>query len=141
MKKKIIVIIAVFLLFAAGLVALILARNNAPNTALDQWVNNASSGNPASTATGTGSDIQRITIGIKNFNYYPNTITVKKGIPVELTLDSSVSGCYRTFVISEFGVNTYSKDPSQAITFTPDKSGTFKFQCSMGMGVGTLIVV
>lgn len=83
---------------------------------------------------------QKITLGIKNYNYYPDTITIKVDKPVEITLDNSVVGCYRSFVVPEFRVNGYSANPSQKITFTPTKTGTFRFQCSMGMGRGTLIV-
>ena len=85
-------------------------------------------------------DIQKITLSFKNYNYHPNTIKVKEGIPVEITLDQSVFGCYRAFVIREFGVNTYSRTPEEKITFTPNKKGKFQFACSMGMGYGTLIV-
>ncbi|MBS3066870.1 cupredoxin domain-containing protein [Candidatus Pacearchaeota archaeon] len=88
----------------------------------------------------SNADAQKVTLGIKNYNYYPNTITVKVDKPVEITLDSSVVGCYRSFVVPEFKVNGYSANPSQKITFTPPKTGTFRFQCSMGMGRGTLIV-
>ena len=95
-----------------------------------------------------GSDIQdqgegtaqKIVIGMKNGNYYPNTITVKANTPVEMTLDSSVQGCYRSFNIKDLGVSKYSKSPSDTINFTPTKKGTFRFACSMGMGTGTLIV-
>lgn len=83
---------------------------------------------------------QKVIIGMKNGNYYPNTITVKANQPVEITLDNSVGGCFRSFVIKDFGVSKYSKDPSQKIVFTPTKTGTFRFQCGMGMGTGTLIV-
>ncbi len=88
----------------------------------------------------TSGDVQQVTLSIKNYNYYPQTITVKQGVPVRLTLDSSVTGCYRTFVIPAFGVNSYSKDSTDVIIFTPTTKGIFKFQCSMGMGYGTLIV-
>ena len=83
---------------------------------------------------------QKITIGIKNYNYYPNTITVKEGVPVEITLDNSVVGCYRSFTIRDLGVQKNSRSPSDKITFTPAKKGTFRFACSMGMGTGTIIV-
>ena len=77
---------------------------------------------------------------MKNYNYYPNTITVKSGQPVELTLDESVRGCLRGFTIKDLGVSKYSKTPEDSIDFTPTEKGTFAFSCSMGMGYGTIIV-
>ena len=102
------------------------------------------SGNGSSTATVvntvTNADVQKITLGIQNYNYYPNTITVKAGQPVSITLDSNVKGCLRSFNVKDLGVSGYSQNPSQTIDFTPTQKGTFKFACSMGMGFGTLIV-
>ncbi|MEK6829983.1 MAG: cupredoxin domain-containing protein [Nanoarchaeota archaeon] len=83
---------------------------------------------------------QKIVLGIKNYNYYPNTITVKSGEPVRIYLDESVVGCYRGFTIKDFGIAKYLKTPSDYVEFTPNKKGTFRFACSMGMGTGTLIV-
>lgn len=83
---------------------------------------------------------QQITLSMKNANYYPNTITVKENVPVALTLDKSVGGCLRSFTIKDLGVNKYSAQPADTITFTPTKKGTYRFACSMGMGFGTLIV-
>jgi len=85
-------------------------------------------------------EVQKITLGVKNLNYYPNTIKVKAGQPVSISLDSSVTGCLRSFNIKDLGVSKYSKTPSDTIDFTPNKKGTFKFACSMGMGTGTIIV-
>lgn len=85
-------------------------------------------------------EVQEITLSMKNYNYYPNTITVKAGQPVSITLDNSVGGCYRSFVIRDLGVSKYTKSPSDTIDFTPTKKGTFRFACSMGMGTGTIIV-
>jgi|SRR3989344_3325168 len=84
-------------------------------------------------------EIQKITLSMKG-NYYPNTINVKSGTPVEITLDSSVRGCYRSFKIPELKVSKYSSNPSDTIKFTPNKKGNFRFQCSMAMGTGTIIV-
>ena len=84
--------------------------------------------------------VQKLVIGVKDSNYYPNTITVKAGQPVSITLDSSVQGCLRSFTIKDLGVKGYSSSPSQTIDFTPTKKGTFRFACSMGMGTGTIIV-
>lgn len=85
-------------------------------------------------------DVQNVVLGIKNYNYYPNTINVKVGMPVRISLDESVFGCYRSFTIRELSVNKYLKSPEEYVEFTPTKTGTYRFACSMGMGTGTLIV-
>ena len=69
----------------------------------------SSSGNSAGDVINNAGEIQKINIGFKN-NYYPNTITVNEGIPVEITLDNSVRGCYRSFNIGAFGVSQYSSN-------------------------------
>ncbi|MEK6910566.1 MAG: cupredoxin domain-containing protein [Nanoarchaeota archaeon] len=84
-------------------------------------------------------DVQNVVIGIKNANYYPNTINVKAEVPVRISLDSSVTGCYRGFNIKQLGVSKLLKTPNDYVEFTPTK-GTYRFTCSMGMGTGTLIV-
>lgn len=85
-------------------------------------------------------EVQKVTLGTKDYNYYPNTIKVEAGKPVSITLDKSVTGCLRSFIIKDLGVSKYARDPSQTIDFTPAKKGTFRFSCSMGMGYGTIIV-
>ena len=90
-------------------------------------------------ASNSGS-VQKVTLSMKNSNYYPNTVTVKVGQPVRIYLDSSVSGCYRSFTIRDFGVAKYLKSPTDYVEFTPNKKGSFRFACSMGMGTGTLVV-
>ena len=84
--------------------------------------------------------VQSFTLSIKNANYYPQTITVKVNEPVRIYLDSSVTGCYRTFTINELGVYKYLESPTDYVQFTPTEKGSFRFACSMGMGTGTLIV-
>ena len=85
-------------------------------------------------------ETQHIVISKKDLNYYPNEIRVKAGQPVSISLDSSVTGCLRSFNIRDLGVSKYSKTLSDTIDFTPNKKGTFRFQCSMGIGTGTIIV-
>jgi len=97
------------------------------------------SGTQNSGASGSG-DFQKVTLSIKNYNYYPNTVTVKEGQPVRIYLDATVSGCLRSFTIKDFGIAKNLPTPNDYIEFTPDKKGTFRFACSMGMGYGTLIV-
>jgi plastocyanin domain-containing protein len=83
---------------------------------------------------------QEVILSIKNYNYYPNTIKVKSGIPVRIYLDETVTGCLRSFTIRDFGVAKYLKTPNDYVEFTPNKKGKFTFACSMGMGTGTIIV-
>jgi uncharacterized protein len=85
--------------------------------------------------------VQTVVLSMKDYNYWPQTVIVKEGIPVEITLDSSVVGCLRSFTIRDFGVNQYAKTPQEVIRFTPTMTGTFRFACSMNMGFGTLEVV
>lgn len=97
-------------------------------------------GSGRATGNATADSVQKITISFKDYNYYPRTITVKQGIPVEITLDSSVGGCFRTLVIKDLGVNQYSASPSQTIKFTPTQKGSFQFACGMHMATGTIVV-
>ena len=90
-------------------------------------------------SAGSG-EAQKIILSMKNYNYYPNTVKVKANQPVQIYLDSSVAGCYRSFTIRDFGISKYLKTPEDYVEFTPTKKGTYRFACSMGMGTGTLIV-
>ncbi len=101
---------------------------------------NSINGNVVSDNSVSAGNVQKVILGMKNYNYNPNTITVKAGQPVSITLDSSVQGCLRSFAIKDLGVSKYAKTPSETIDFTPTKKGTFTFACSMGMGYGTLVV-
>lgn len=85
-------------------------------------------------------NIQKITLSMKNGNYYPREITVKEGIPLSITLDNSVTGCYRSFIIRPFINIKYSANPLDTVDFIPDEKGTFVFGCSMNMASGKLIV-
>lgn len=91
-------------------------------------------------AGNSGGEAQKVVIGMKNYNYYPNTVKVKAGQTVSISLDESVYGCFRDFTIREFGVRKYLRTPEDSVEFTPTKPGRYTFACSMGMGTGTLIV-
>lgn len=85
-------------------------------------------------------EVQKIVIGARELQYYPQTITVNVGQPVELTLDASVQGCLRDFTIRSLGIRQYLKTPEDVLRFTPQEKGTYGFACSMGMAWGTLVV-
>lgn len=91
-------------------------------------------------AGNAGGDPQTVVLNLQNGNYHPNTITVKAGQPVRISLDSSVQGCLRSFTVPAFGVSKYLASPTDYVEFIPTQKGTFQFQCSMGMGKGMLVV-
>lgn len=82
-----------------------------------------------------------ITLSWGKLNYNPEVITVEKGKPVTIKADlTRLTGCYRSFEIKELGVRKAFKEGDDTVTFTPDKEGTFRFGCLMGMGNGKIIV-
>lgn len=79
------------------------------------------------------------------FYYKPNELRVKKGQKVTINFNSV--DMMHDFVIDELNVKSDIKKggESTVIEFTPDKTGTFEFYCSVGQHrangmVGTLIV-
>ena len=106
------------------------------------FVNSQSSitGDVVKNPTDLQGQTQKVVLSVKDYNYYPREVRVKSGVPVEISLDSSVKGCLRSFTIKDLGVSRYLKTPEDKITFTPNKKGTFTFACAMGMGYGKLIV-
>ncbi|MEW6722081.1 MAG: cytochrome c oxidase subunit II [Candidatus Micrarchaeota archaeon] len=76
-----------------------------------------------------------IDVTAKQFEYSPSTITVKKGDRVRLRLTSE--DVTHGFSLPEFGLSaTIEPGKTTEVTFTPDKAGTFTFQCNMFCGSG-----
>ncbi len=78
---------------------------------------------------------QVIQIKAKRFEYMPNEITLKKGVPVVLELTSldRLHGfnCPAFKIRGDIKPNQVTK-----ISFTPDKVGTFEFHCDNFCGSG-----
>lgn len=88
-------------------------------------------------------NIQKITIKLdNNQGYIPNSIKIKKDIPVELSvLANGATTCVRVFVIPSLKINKVVPDTEPLIIkFTPNKTGKISFTCSMGMYHGEFIV-
>ena len=78
---------------------------------------------------------QIVKMTVKGLEYQPNRFTVIEGVPVEWQIDGrDAIGCGRVLVMPTIGLNKYlSHDGMTTITFTPTKTGTIPFNCSMGM--------
>lgn len=86
--------------------------------------------------------VQEVTLSWGKLNYNPEVIKVKKGKPVRIIADTSrLAGCFRSFRIPDLGVQKSFTESDNTVEFTPQKTGTFGFGCSMGMGNGKLVVL
>ncbi|MBI4433499.1 cupredoxin domain-containing protein [Candidatus Uhrbacteria bacterium] len=85
--------------------------------------------------------VQRVTLSFGSFNYTPDVIHVKRGIPVEIVADlDRLKGCFTSFSVPDINVWGQFTAAKDRIAFTPDRAGTFRFSCAMGMGSGKLVV-
>jgi hypothetical protein len=67
--------------------------------------------------------------------YYPDQITVKRGVPVEFNVGAvGEPGCGRQLVLQGLGIGKY-VPPGKIATFefTPQKAGAFGMNCGMSM--------
>ena len=138
----VVVLVAGFAMFLAfgGLAAPVSAA------VLQQTAQQGTSAQAAPAASGGSlaevkNGVQEIQLSVQGSSYMPSPIRVKKGIPVRLVADMSrIPGCSRSIVIPEFGIRKVLSASDNIIEFTPDKSGTFDFSCSMGMYRGKIVV-
>ena len=74
--------------------------------------------------------------------YSPDELTVVKGVPVrwEITGDEFL-GCANSLILRQFGVSERISTGLNIVKFTPTKTGSFTFSCSMGMIRGTMTVI
>jgi cytochrome c oxidase subunit 2 len=78
---------------------------------------------------------QTISITAQRFAFTPNEITVKKGEPVKLEIQSK--DVTHGLLIESLGVRTeVKKGQNTEVTFTPENTGTFQGRCAHFCGSG-----
>ncbi len=87
--------------------------------------------------------VQKVVINIENYGYDPQRLTVRKGIPVELTVQSNgIYSCSYDFVFRKFNIHAFLEPTdSRTFTFTPQETGQYTFACLMGMYSGVMEVI
>jgi sulfite exporter TauE/SafE len=90
-----------------------------------------------------GNVVAKQTISITSAGYSPTFFTVKAGVPLELTLQSTGAyTCASSFTFRKFNIfEQLGPTDQKVITFTPTEKGEFTFSCSMGMYRGTMRVI
>jgi len=90
-------------------------------------------GSPIS--SGAADNPRRMEVTAKRFAFVPDSITVKKGEPVDIALRSA--DAYHGLKFKEFGVQVdVPKGETRDLSFTPTRAGTFVGQCSHFCGRG-----
>lgn len=91
------------------------------------------------------SDAVEVVVTGSNYEFSPTKLTVKKGQKIRLVFKNS--GGMHDFVVDELGIRTavIQGGVEDFVEFTPDKTGTFEFYCSVAnhraMGMkGTITV-
>ena len=73
---------------------------------------------------------------------YPD-ITVREGIPVRWTIEApegSINGCNYRMLIQDYGIEHTFDSGENVIEFIPEKAGTVRYSCWMGMIHGNIYV-
>jgi copper chaperone CopZ len=125
--------------------AIVLSDSSSQNQLNIVNANGAASSSQVALSGGTlatlTNGVQVIQLSVQGANYYPNSIRVKVGIPVQLVANvNNMPGCSKSIVIPEFSIRKSVSTSDNIIEFTPNKSGTFQFSCSMNMYRGQIIV-
>ena len=80
-------------------------------------------------------DAPEITVIARKYEFDPNTIIVKKGKRVRLTITAADHD--HGFKLDAFNIDkVLKKGEATTIEFVADKAGTFPFQCSHFCGMG-----
>ncbi len=87
------------------------------------------------TPTTSADDKQVVAMKIVGYEYLPNRFVVKLGVPVEWRIDArDAAGCGRILIAPRLGIQKFlSGTEITVVIFTPEISGEFAFNCSMGM--------
>jgi len=89
-------------------------------------------------------EVQRLQMEVsRERGFFPNSFTVKKGIPVELEIDAKIQlgGCMGTLLVPKYNVAHAIPLGKSTLRFTPTKAGVVPFTCSMGSRMGEFVVV
>lgn len=87
--------------------------------------------------------VQYASIAVSQARYTPNVLTVRKGIPLKLSITADRSaGCAREIVFPTLDMSRIlPTGETVTLDIFPDKTGDLPFRCSMDMSRGKLVVV
>ncbi|HCP08447.1 MAG TPA: hypothetical protein DIT25_01460 [Candidatus Moranbacteria bacterium] len=86
-------------------------------------------------------EFQTVEMRVTNSGFSPNTLRVKKGVPVRWVIKGDqVSSCTNRIIIPSLKISKNISKGDNIVEFTPTKAGEIPFSCWMGMVRGKFIV-
>jgi cytochrome c oxidase subunit 2 len=81
---------------------------------------------------------RKIQVTATEFEFQPNRIELKLGETVAITFASMDADVRHDFACKDLNLEkmVFEKDKPVTVAFTPEKAGTFEFQCAEACGVG-----
>ncbi|MBN1170105.1 sulfite exporter TauE/SafE family protein [Candidatus Micrarchaeota archaeon] len=90
----------------------------------------------------TEENFQVIKMNVTGYGWQPNSFVLKKGIPVRWEIyGHEINGCNNEIIVREYGLEIPVKKGLQIVEFTPEKTGTVRWSCWMGMIQGQFIII
>jgi len=97
------------------------------------------SSEPITGAATVEGDVQKLTVDTSSGSYNPNTITLKAGVPTQITF-TQASGCLAEVVFPELGISADLTAGDVTVELPALQAGEYGFNCGMQMVFGTLTV-
>ncbi|MEI6529148.1 MAG: sulfite exporter TauE/SafE family protein [Candidatus Falkowbacteria bacterium] len=87
-------------------------------------------------------NVQVVTMTETNRGYVPNHFTISKGMPVRWLIEAKAPySCASALIVPSLQIQKQLDPGENVIEFTPSKTGTIPFSCSMGMYTGSFTVI
>ncbi len=87
-------------------------------------------------------NLQIVAMTETNRGYNPNSFTIIKDMPVRWIIDAKEPySCASALIIPSLNIQKQLEPGENIIEFTPTKTGTIPFSCSMGMYTGSFTVI
>jgi len=84
---------------------------------------------------------QTVTMYVTLNGYEPNTLQVKKGIPVRWVIDvKQMTRCTDEIILPEYNIRKKLRPGENVVEFTPTREGVIRFSCWMQMVWGKFVV-
>ncbi len=97
------------------------------------------SSEPIEGASTVEGDVQKLTVDTTAGSYNPNVITLKAGVPTEITFTQS-GGCLAQVVFPELGISADLTAGDTTILLPALEAGDYTFSCGMQMVFGSITV-